>query len=254
MKARWALAAASVGVLVVGSPAGAGVRTERSAEPTSVARTPGNVLQVVAGPGVANDIRVQRQGSVITVSDAAAPVVAGVGCQQSGTNAAQCPLPVVAVEVHSGDLDDDVRILPNVDAPAAVYGGSEDDVLEGGPQADRLVGDEPAVSGAIAASPGNDTIVGGPGNDTISGLGGNDTVSGSAGNDTLNGDSGNDTVNGNEGNDTVTGGSGNDTLVGEQGNDTLNAADGVVFNDSLDGGTGFDSCNRDTGDSMLNCP
>ncbi|WP_406003146.1 calcium-binding protein [Streptomyces sp. NBC_00829] len=214
----------------------------------------GSTLIVTADKGVANDITIRRQGSVVLVSDNADEVRAVAPCETRSQNIAACPLPT-AVQVNGQDADDDITVSPNLDAPATLFGGDGEDRLNGGPRADHLVGDDPAaLFGLTAGTPGNDTINGGPGNDTISGLGGNDTINGNAGNDTLNGDEGNDTLNGNTGNDTLAGGSGNDTLSGDEGNDTLNATDGVNANDSLDGGLAFDSCNGDIGDSMVNCP
>ncbi|MBT1187588.1 calcium-binding protein [Streptomyces sp. CJ_13] len=220
----------------------------------TVVEMSGGTLLVTAGQGVANDITIRRQGSVVIVSDAAAEVRAGTLCASRSPGSAECPLPA-AVQAYGQDGDDSVTVSPNLDAPATLYGGSGKDTLNGGPHADRLVGDEPpGILGSTAATPGNDTINGGPGNDTIFGLGGNDTISGGPGNDTLNGNEGNDTLNGNGGNDTLTGEAGNDTLNGDEGTDTLDATDGVNGNDSLDGGVAFDSCTRDPGDPMVNCP
>ncbi|MDX2391027.1 hypothetical protein NJL88_13360 [Streptomyces sp. DK15] len=211
-------------------------------------------LLVTAGQGVANEITVRREGSVVIVSDTAAGVRAGTACESRSPGSAACPLPTV-VQAYGQDGDDSITVSPNLDAPATLYGGSGKDTLSGGPHADRLVGDEPpGFLGSAAATPGNDTINGGPGNDTIFGLGGNDTISGGPGNDTLNGNEGNDTLNGNTGNDTLTGEAGNDTLNGDEGIDTLVTTDGINGNDSLDGGIGFDTCTRDPGDPMVNCP
>ncbi|MEE1754446.1 calcium-binding protein [Streptomyces sp. SP18CS02] len=226
----------------------------RSLADATVVEMSGGTLLVTAAQGVANDITIRRQGSVAVVSDGSDGVRATAPCVQRSQDTAECPLPT-AVQVNGQDGDDGITVSPNLDAPSTLYGGSGKDRLNGGPHADRLVGDEPAgVSGLTTATPGNDTLNGGPGNDTISGLGGNDTISGGAGNDTLNGNEGNDTLNGNTGNDTLTAGSGNDSLIGEEGIDTLDAVDGVNANDSLDGGASFDSCTRDTGDTMVNCP
>ncbi len=220
----------------------------------TVVEMSGGTLLVTAGQGVANDITVRRQGSVVLVSDAAAGLRVVAPCAPHPQGGAACPVPT-AVQAHGQDGDDAITVSPNLDAPATLYGGSGKDQLNGGPHADRLVGDEPAgIPGSAAATPGNDTINGGPGNDTISGLGGNDTISGGPGNDTLNGNEGNDTLNGNAGNDTLTGEGGNDTLNGDEGTDTLDATDGVHGNDSLDGGPAVDSCTRDTGDTAVNCP
>lgn len=213
-----------------------------------------DTLTVTAAQDVANDITIRRQGSVVVVSDAADTVTAVAPCEARSDNSATCPLPVEAIRVNGRDADDSITVSPNLDAPATLYGGEGEDRLNGGPRADRILGDDPDASGKAAAGPGNDTINGGPGNDTLSGLGGNDTIYGNAGNDTLNGNTGNDTLNGEVGNDTLNGNSGNDTHNGGNGNDTLNAIDGVRANDSLDGGLGFDSCNRDTGDTAINCP
>lgn len=220
----------------------------------TVVEMSGRTLLVTADQGVANDITVRRQGGVVLVSDTAAVIRAAAPCVARSPHTAECPLPA-AVQVNGQDGDDAITVSPNVDAPATLYGGGGKDLLNGGPHADHLVGDDLASpSGLASATPGNDTINGGPGNDTISGLGGNDTINGAAGNDTLNGNEGNDTLNGNTGNDTLTGATGNDSLNGEEGNDTLNATDGVSANDNLDGGLAFDSCTRDTGDPMVNCP
>ncbi|MGP4002772.1 calcium-binding protein [Streptomyces sp. 8N706] len=221
---------------------------------TTVVEMAGGTLHVTAAPGVANQITIRRQGSVVLVSDEGDGVSATAPCEVRSQNTASCPLPT-AVQVKGQDADDDITVSPNLDAPATLYGGDGKDLLNGGPHADRLIGDDPVgASGRTAATPGNDTINGGPGNDTLSGLAGNDTINGNAGNDTLNGDEGNDSLNGNQGNDTLTGGSNNDTLNGHEGSDTLNANDGVNANDNLDGGLAVDSCNRDTGDTAVNCP
>ncbi|MEV0323108.1 calcium-binding protein [Streptomyces sp. NPDC050658] len=248
----------AVGALVVASQVGAASVAgavpgggERAG--TTVVEEVGSSLIVTADEGVANDITVQRRGNVVLVTDTGDTVAAVAPCRASSDHTAECPLPVTAVRVNGKDADDEVTISPNVDAAGTVIGGEGDDRLNGGPRADRLIGDDPASFGLLA-TPGDDTINGGPGNDTISGLAGNDTINGNAGNDTLGGDSGNDTLNGNQGNDTATGGSGNDTHNGGEGNDTLNAVDGMIANDSLDGGLGFDTCNRDTGDTAINCP
>ncbi|MFF3767614.1 calcium-binding protein [Streptomyces sp. NPDC001922] len=225
----------------------------RTAGGTVVELTAGTLV-VTAGQGVANDITVRRQGGIVLVSDTGDEVRAVAPCEARSQNSVACPLPT-AVLVNGQDADDDITVSPNVDAPATLFGGGGKDLLNGGPHADRLVGDDPAgATGRAAATPGNDTINGGPGNDTISGLAGNDTINGNAGNDTLNGNEDNDTLNGDSGNDTLIGGSGNDSLAGHEGSDTLDTRDGVNANDSLDGGLGFDSCSRDAGDSMANCP
>ncbi|MCX5588816.1 calcium-binding protein [Streptomyces erythrochromogenes] len=216
--AAWGGTAASAAPLASGPrhPAGA-----------TVVKMSGGTLLVTAGQGVDNDITIRRQGDIVLVSDTAAEIRSSAPCEPRTPGTVACPLPT-DVQARGQDGDDAITVSPNVDAPATLYGGGGKDRLNGGPHADRLVGDEPAgAAGLTAATPGNDTINGGPGNDTILGLGGNDTISGGPGNDTLN---------------------------GNEGNDTLVATDGVNANTSLDGGPAFDSCTRDTGDPMVNCP
>ena len=258
MKTRWTFAVASVLTLFCaqiagGSPAGANPAADIQAASTTTVVISNGVLIVTADAGVSNNITVRQQATAVIVIDTADTMAAGVPCQAVTANRVSCPLSAItSVEVYSGDGDDDVSILPNLNLPSTLYGGADDDVLTGGPHDDQIIGDDPNATGAREATEGNDTINGGPGNDTISGLGGNDTISGNAGNDTLNGNNGNDTLNGNTGNDTLTGGAGTDTHNGNEGNDTIYAVDGTF--DSIDGGVGFDTCNRDAFDSMINCP
>ncbi|MFD3466666.1 calcium-binding protein [Streptomyces sp. NPDC058682] len=245
------LCAASAGTAASAAPLASASRDLADA---TVVEMSGGILLVTAGQGVDNDITIRRQGDIVLVSDTADELRASAACVPRAQDTVACPLPTY-VQARGQDGDDTITVSPNFDAPATLYGGSGKDRLNGGPHADRLIGDEPAgVASLIAAPPGNDTINGGPGNDTIFGLGGNDTISGGPGNDTLNGNAGNDTLNGDAGNDTLTGEGGNDTLNGGEGSDTLVAADGINANDSLDGGPAFDSCTRDTADAMVNCP
>lgn len=220
---------------------------------TTVVSFSNDSVFITASTGVSNDITVRRQGDRLTVSDTGDAVSAVAPCQVRSANSVTCPLPGTVIHVAAQDSDDQITVSPNVDTPSTIFGGDGDDRLNGGPRADRLIGDD-VSTGLRAATPGNDTINGGPGNDTLSGLGGNDTINGNAGNDTLNGDAGHDTLNGNTGNDTLRGGSGNDTHNGQEGVDTLEAVDGISMNDSLDGGLAFDTCNRDPGDTAVNCP
>lgn len=78
---------------------------------------------------------------------------------------------------------------------------------------------------------------GNSGNNVISGGDLNDTLSGLAGNDTLNGGLGTDTLTGGVGNDTLNGGDDNDVLVGGIGTDTLNGGTGA---DNMAGGADND--------------
>ncbi|SFT34546.1 Hemolysin-type calcium-binding repeat-containing protein, partial [Pseudovibrio denitrificans] len=109
-----------------------------------------------------------------------------------------------------------------------LYGGSQDDVING--------------------LDGNDNITGANGADTLDGGAGNDTLDGGAGNDTLTGGEGNDTLYGRGDNDILNGGIGNDRLYGEYGDDTLTGGEG---DDYLYGGYGNDVLNGGQGDDYL---
>jgi CubicO group peptidase (beta-lactamase class C family) len=80
-----------------------------------------------------------------------------------------------------------------------LYGGCQDDVLNGGIGNDRLFGDR-----------GNDLLVGGSGDDYLWGGEGDDRLKGSSGSDQLFGDAGNDYLDGGFGIDRLDGGKGDD--------------------------------------------
>jgi CubicO group peptidase (beta-lactamase class C family) len=96
-----------------------------------------------------------------------------------------------------------------------LFGGRQDDVLNGGAGNDHLFGDR-----------GNDRLVGGSGDDYLSGGAGDDRLKGSAGKDQLFGDSGNDYLDGGAGFDILRGGNGNDTLIDHDGGDRLTGGGG----------------------------
>ena len=101
----------------------------------------------------------------------------------------------------------------------------------------------------INGTPGNDFLVGGAGNDTINGFGGEDALLGNPGDDSLDGGSGNDTMHGGDGDDRMFGGDGNDRLNGDQGNDILQ---GFTGDDTLSGDNGNDALHGDDGaDSIV---
>nr|ABI21610.1 Smu14 [uncultured organism] len=114
-------------------------------------------------------------------------------------------------------------------------GTNGDDVLNGGPETDRLTGG--LGNDTLNGASGNDMLDGGDGNDTLSGGSGVDVLLGGLGDDQLSGGTENDSLDGGDGNDVLNGDAGNDVLVAGLGNDTLNGSDG---NDSLTGGVGND--------------
>jgi subtilisin family serine protease len=131
-------------------------------------------------------------------------------------------------------------------APGAILGDENDNVIDGTPGDDIICGF--GGNDRIRGLGGNDCIDGGEGDDVVSGNGGRDVLIGGAGNDrliggigddALMGGDGKDILKGNDGNDTLVGGNGDDTLRGHEGNDTLEGGSGM---DLLSGGTGFDTC------------
>ncbi|MEF8701743.1 MAG: calcium-binding protein [Candidatus Accumulibacter sp. UW26] len=83
-----------------------------------------------------------------------------------------------------------------------VYGGDDNDTLDGGTGDDYVYGGD-----------GNDVLDGGAGKDYLYGSGGNDSVFGQTGEDSLYGDDGNDTLDGGAGDDYLVGGQGADTYI-----------------------------------------
>jgi Ca2+-binding RTX toxin-like protein len=103
---------------------------------------------------------------------------------------------------------------------ALFLGNNLDNLLDGTPNADIMVGDA--------------------GNDTLTANEGNDLLAGDAGNDLLDGGLGDDTILGGDGNDILEGAQGNDTMIGGAGNDILAWDDGDG-SDRMSGGAGYDT-------------
>lgn len=132
-----------------------------------------------------------------------------------------------------------------------VIGGSGNDTISGGVEANHLVGN--GGDDILGGGAGDDILDGGTGFDTARyGLAASavivDLAAGTAtsggGNDTLIsiervvGSDHNDTLRGDAGNNTLEGGAGDDLLEGRDGDDVLGGGFG---NDILDGGAGFDT-------------
>ena len=156
--------------------------------------------------------------------------------------------------------------------PLLVIGGTGNDTLTSGPQAELVIGG--AGNDNLNSGAGNDTIAGGPGDDSLDGGTGIDTVTyagitgpllvtlstqgvsqntGAAGTDFLSdfenlvGGAGNDTLGGSTASNVIDGGDGQDELYGIAGNDTLNGGAG---NDTIYGGIGIDSMIGGAGDDV----
>ncbi|MBW4551686.1 MAG: calcium-binding protein [Aphanocapsa sp. GSE-SYN-MK-11-07L] len=103
---------------------------------------------------------------------------------------------------------------------ALFLGDTLDNLIDGTPDADIMVGDA-----------GNDTLIAIEGNDLLAGDAGNDLVDGGQGDDTLLGGDGNDILEGAQGNDTMIGGAGKDILAWDDGDGS----------DRMSGGSGYDT-------------
>ncbi|QUJ77369.1 hypothetical protein KDD17_05060 [Sulfitobacter albidus] len=102
---------------------------------------------------------------------------------------------------------------------ASVRGGTGNDTMTGGNDADQLFGND--GDDRINGGGGNDKIGGGTGNDLIWGGARNDRIGAGAGDDTIDGGTGNDQIWGAGGADLIDGGRGNDRLEGGSGADTF---------------------------------
>jgi len=138
-----------------------------------------------------------------------------------------------------------------------VTGGAGADTIEGGEEADLILGDPagvfPGAGNLIRAGGGDDQVFAGYGADTVLGGAGDDVILGSGvfagpgmggavlardeAADRLDGGAGADTLSGAGGDDTLTGGAGDDVLAGDWGRDSLAGGAGE---DVLRGGLGAD--------------
>jgi hypothetical protein len=198
-----------------------------------------------AGQGEANDLRVDRDGRVITFQDDGANVAPGEGCEAVNEHEVKCRADAERLEritVSAGDGDDWVRasvatqviLGPGndrgaMDEFAPMSGGEGDDILtgadvSGGPGDDRLTG------ASLTGEEVDDFLFGGAGDDVLIGGTGGDHMQGGADSFTT-GDAG------------PGAGAGRDRLYGGPGDDFLSDDDTVltVNRDVLDGGAGRDS-------------
>jgi serralysin len=103
-----------------------------------------------------------------------------------------------------------------------VYGGEDNDSLNGGAGEDVVAGEK-----------GDDTVVGGTGADTLSGGEDDDNLLGGGGNDRLNGGSSADNLTGGAGNDVLIGGEGDDNFLFSTGSNYDRIFDFSTTNDKI---------------------
>jgi DNA-binding beta-propeller fold protein YncE len=199
-------------------------------------------------------------GDGVPDSSDACPAVSDVGHARNPRTG--CPAdPVIDPNVPTDGPD----TINGTAAGETICGLGGNDIIFGLGGNDTLFGDacnkKARLTGAAAATDGDDKLNGGDGNDTLYGAGGKDTLKGEKGNDKLFGGAGNDTLDGGAGKDTLDGGAGNDkltggadanTIKGGAGDDTVNAKNGKV--DTIDCGVGKkDSANVDKADKVKGC-
>jgi hypothetical protein len=105
----------------------------------------GDLVRVAAAPGEANQLNVAGSASesLVSVTDAGAPLVSGPGCTPAADGSATCSAaaggaPLTRISVDAGDLDDAVTVAAAL--PAVILGGDGADVLVGGGGADFVDG------------------------------------------------------------------------------------------------------------------
>lgn len=217
-------------------------------------------LDVVAAPGEANRLTLERRPDGLLVTDAGAPPTAGAECARVDERTVRCP-GILVVSIELGDGDDALSAAAALSTNLSVTGGPGDDRIEAGP--------------------GNDELAGGSGADTLAGGGGFDRLTGGEGSDALDGGDGADGVvyEGAEpvvvdladpapdgpasapdtlrAVESVTAGAGDDVLRGDAGPNHLDGGDGqdrVEGRDGADhvaGGFGFDTVAAGPGDDEV---
>lgn len=125
--------------------------------------------------GVANKITAVGSGAFWRVTDTAAPLNAGTGCEQIFVNRVRCAQAgVTRINMIGGDLPDQLVTAEGIDA-----------TVDGGSEPDRITtkdGDDTVLGGA-----GNDTLVAGPGVDSLDGGTDRDVLDGGTDPDTIDG-------------------------------------------------------------------
>lgn len=152
-------------------------------------------LLISVEPGEKNNLIVEMVGNRILISDTAG-VEPGRGCHDDGEHVSCKGKNVLLVAIHTGDLDDTVRVS-GIEAFIDVGAGNDRVIL--GSQA------------TVVGGPGRDRLVGGDGNDLLRGGGGDDVLIGGDGTDVMRGASGEDDLRSRDGEkDRVSGGGGTD--------------------------------------------
>ncbi|MHC4716369.1 MAG: calcium-binding protein, partial [Planctomycetota bacterium] len=171
---------------------------------------------------------------------------------------------VARIIADGGAGSDVITVDDDVELPAELRGGTEDDVITAGDGPSILHGDdgEDRLTGGdaddeIYGGENDDIIYSGFGDDVVDGGGGADEIDGGGGDDELTGGSGDDYILGGPGYDTIRGGEDNDHLYGEEDADLIYGEDGddvlsgEESQDTLEGGNGNDSLDGGGGNDIL---
>jgi Ca2+-binding RTX toxin-like protein len=174
--------------------------------------------------------------SVLTVNGTSGPddmIVGAKGVNVNGDDDSDVTFVGAGrVVLSAGAGDDDLSAQggngtgSQASLPIELWGGDDDDTMDGGSGADLLVGGR-----------GSDALDGRNGPDTLFGLDTDPLVT--DGTDVV------DTLDGGRGDDILWGGPGRDLLRGSEGDDVLHAVDGNV--DKVNGGKGIDTAFVDVG-------
>jgi Ca2+-binding RTX toxin-like protein len=218
------------------------------------------ILKYDALPGFNDQITVSIVGGVLTVTNPAATLTAGIGCTLVTPHQATCEpaTKVFTLSVRGLDGDDTITnatAIPSLlragDGTDRVVGGSGNDTLNGGFGSDLLqggAGSDTATYSEIGTRLGVrvdlDGATGDDGSSQDGAAGARDTVAADVEN--LEGTNADDVLTGNAGPNVIDGSGGHDQVQGLGGDDALTADGGGT----LDGGAGADRC---TSDSFVGC-
>jgi Ca2+-binding RTX toxin-like protein len=263
---RGLLAICAAALALPGSAHAAALRADTiKTDPKS---TPFTVFYFTGLQGEANDLTVTREGRSWTFTDRAAPIRIDRGCTLVMPHVARCEADWGQVRLEDGD---DRARAPRQQPPAAVFGGSGDDVLDGEGHLDGEEGDD-----VLRGGPGKDSLALGPGRDRAFGRGGDDSFSDGAfeaERDEVDGGAGRDVVHypgrrvtvdlrrdsgGAPGEDdvfaAVEGASGKGLVIGDGGPNTLSGRGTVIGgggDDALAGSGGRDRLDAGPGDDAV---
>ncbi|HEX8122142.1 MAG TPA: calcium-binding protein [Solirubrobacteraceae bacterium] len=244
---------------------------EPATNPGTVTVTSLGALEYVARDGQANQVTVDFGRDAITVTDTAAALTAGSGCQPgasihevtcSRVDSGPFSFGTARYQLDLGDLADVLQVTDDGSGSAGTigFGFSPGGGVDGGTGDDHLVGGNGGDT--LRGGPGSDVLEGGDGGDTvdysdhteavavtIGGTGGNQAQDGTA-RDTV--DATVENILGGDGADTLTGSDDANLIGGAGGGDTIagNGGDDFVAGNSLVGAFGFQPGAADGDDTI----